>query len=58
MHMLELRQTEVTASGLKELAGLTSLQWLILERTAVTDEGLKELARLESLRRLSWTAPW
>ena len=38
--------------GLKELAGLKSLQTLNLIGTPVTDEGLKELAGLMSLQTL------
>ena len=34
----------MTDAGLKELAGLTSLQTLNLSATRVTDAGLKELA--------------
>jgi hypothetical protein len=42
----------VTDSGLKELAGLTNLQDLMLNTTLVTDAGLKELAGLKNLRSL------
>jgi hypothetical protein len=35
----------VTDAGLKELAGLKSLQSLDLSRTKVTDAGLKELQK-------------
>jgi internalin A len=38
--------------GLKELAGLKSLQSLELSNTQVTDAGLKELAELKSLLSL------
>ena len=40
---LDLGNTEVTDAGLKELAGLKSLQALVLSDTSVTDTGLKEL---------------
>jgi internalin A len=42
----------VTDAGLKELAGLKSLQELDLDFTKVTDAGLIELASLESLQAL------
>src|SRR5262245_37932515 len=41
---LSLRQLNVTDEGLKELAGLKSLQMLDLSYTNVTSVGLKELA--------------
>ena len=40
----------MTDAGLKELAGLKSLQTLNLTNTQVTDAGLKELAELKSLQ--------
>ena len=46
---LSLNSTKVTDAGLKELAGLKSLQALYLNNTQVTDAGLKELAGLEEL---------
>ena len=51
------QHSEVTDAGLKELAGLKSLQALGLARTGVTDAGLKELAGLKSLQALDlgWT---
>ena len=49
---LDLNNTQVTDAGLKELAGLQSLQTLVLFGTQVTDAGLKELAGLKSLREL------
>ena len=49
---LSLRYTELTDAGLKELAGLKSLQTLDLYHTQVTDVGLKELAGLKSLQAL------
>ena len=42
----------MTDAGLKELAGLKSLQTLNLSNTKVTDAGLKELAGLKSLQAL------
>ena len=42
----------MTDAGLKELAGLKSLQSLNLQHTKVTDAGLKELAGLKSLQTL------
>ncbi len=47
-----LNLTKVTDAGLKELAGLKSLQALYLAGTQVTDAGLKELAGLKSLQIL------
>ena len=49
---LSLGHTKVTDAGLKELAGLKSLQSLYLYSTDVTDAGLKELAGLKSLQSL------
>ena len=49
---LSLFHAQVTDAGLKELAGLKSLQSLILNGTQVTDAGLKELAGLKSLQTL------
>ena len=49
---LSLGDTQVTDSGLKELAGLKQLQHLTLRRTLVTDVGLKELAGLKQLQHL------
>jgi hypothetical protein len=46
---LDLRNTEVTDAGLKELAPLKNLATLDLRRTRVTDAGLKELAPLKNL---------
>ena len=43
----------VTDAGLKELAGLKSLQYLNLSATNVTDVGLKEFAGLKSLDALT-----
>ena len=52
-----LNLTKVTDAGLKELAGLKSLQALYLAGTPVTDAGLKEVAGLKSLQTLDvrWT---
>ena len=49
--------TQMTDAGLKELAGLKSLQALVLYNTKVTDAGLKELAGLKNLQSLNlgWT---
>jgi hypothetical protein len=44
--------TPVTNEALKELAGLTGLNYLNLYRTQVTDAGLKEFVGLKSLRDL------
>jgi Leucine-rich repeat (LRR) protein len=49
---LNLQGTQVTNAGLKELAGLKSLQTLNLSNTKVTDVGLKDLAGLKSLHSL------
>jgi len=50
---LNLGYTQVTDAGLKELAGLKSLQSLYLHGTKVTGAGLKELAGLKSLQSLT-----
>ncbi len=47
-----LNLTKMTDSGLKELAGLKSLQALYLAETQVTDAGLKELADRKTLQTL------
>jgi internalin A len=47
-----LNLTKVTDAGLKELAGLKSLQLLNLGGSAVTDAGLKEVGRLKNLQSL------
>jgi internalin A len=54
---LGLNATKMTDEGLKELAGLKSLQAIYLAGTQVTDAGLKELAGWKSLRTLDvrWT---
>jgi hypothetical protein len=50
---LDLTGSRVTASGLKELAGLQQLQTLHLgENPAMTDSGLEGLAELKQLREL------
>ena len=49
---LDLFAVQVTDEGLKALAGLKSLQVLILSDTPVTDEGLKQLAGLTNLQSL------
>src|SRR5262245_36261627 len=49
---LDLAGAQVTDAGLKELAGLKSLQTLDLVSTRVTDAGLNELAGLTNLQRL------
>jgi hypothetical protein len=50
---LHLVGKPVTDAGLKELAGLKSLQALNLGGTKVTDAGLKELAGLNALQKLN-----
>jgi hypothetical protein len=54
---LDLNLTNMTDEGLKELAGLKSLQALYLAGTQVTDAGLKDLAARKSLLTLDvrWT---
>ena len=42
---LSISGTKVTDAGLKELAGLTSLQTLVLNDTEVTDAGIAELRK-------------
>jgi internalin A len=54
---LGLSLTKMTDEGLKELAGLKSLQAVYIAGTQVTDAGLKELAGWKNLRTLDvrWT---
>jgi hypothetical protein len=52
IRQLMLIRTPVTDEGLKELAGLKSLQVLYLNGPKVSDAGLKALAGLMSLRTL------
>jgi hypothetical protein len=49
---LDLSRTQVTDTGLKEVAGLKGLQKLRLPATEVTDAGLKHLKKLKELREL------
>jgi hypothetical protein len=49
---LDVNATKMTDAGLKELAGLKSLQALYLAGTQVTDAGLKEIAGRKSLQTL------
>jgi internalin A len=49
---VNLRGTQVTDAGLKELAALKNLTTLDLNLTQVTDAGLKELATLKNLTTL------
>lgn len=48
----DLSGTQVTGAGLRELAGLKSLNVLRLAETRVTDAGLKEVAALSELQWL------
>jgi internalin A len=52
---VDFNATQVTDAGLKELAGLKSLQTLHLRFTKVTDVGLKELAGLKTLQFVTLT---
>jgi hypothetical protein len=55
---LRLDSTKVTDTGLKELAGLKSLQLLDLRYTQVTDAGVKELQKvLPKCEILKWHSP-
>lgn len=49
---LSLQLATITDTGLKELAGMPSLQLLDLYFTPVTDTGMKELAGLQNLQAL------
>ena len=50
---VNLTSTKITDAGLVHLAGLTSLQELILRNTQITDPGLVQLAGLTSLQMLN-----
>jgi len=47
-----LNSTKVTDAGLREIAGLKSIQSLELTQTAITDEGLQSLGALPKLNCL------
>jgi Leucine-rich repeat (LRR) protein len=49
---VDLSGTKLTDAGLKHLAGLKQLQWLLLSFNKVTDAGLKHLAGLKQLQWL------
>ena len=51
---LVLNSTQVTNAGLKELAGLKSLQLLDLKGTKVTDAGVAELRKSLPTLRIGW----
>jgi hypothetical protein len=51
--MLTLSNTQVTGTGLKELAGLKRLTFLELRGTQVTEDGPKELVGLKQLATLT-----
>ena len=53
--MLTLSNTQVTGTGLKELAGLKRLTFLELRGTQVTEDGPKELVGLKQLATLYLT---
>jgi internalin A len=56
---LDLSETKVGDTGLKELAGLNlQLRTLYLADTDVTDEGLKEMAGMQALRTLDISQTW
>src|SRR5690606_20881056 len=52
LRILDLRQTEVTGSGLRKLVRLRELHTLGLDGKTVTDEGLLELSHLTTLEHL------
>ena len=45
--------SKITDAGVKELAKMQQLTFLILVNTKITDAGLKELAKLQRLKTLS-----
>jgi hypothetical protein len=49
---IDLRETNITNEGLKDLAFFPQLQLVDLRRTRITDAGLKELAKVRRLRHL------
>jgi tRNA A-37 threonylcarbamoyl transferase component Bud32/Leucine-rich repeat (LRR) protein len=49
---LDLRGTRITDAGMKHLAGLKNLGWLVLAELPITEAGLKHLAGLTNLGRL------
>jgi tRNA A-37 threonylcarbamoyl transferase component Bud32/Leucine-rich repeat (LRR) protein len=49
---LDLRGTRITDAGMKHLAGLKNLGWLVLAQLPITEAGLKHLAGLTNLGRL------
>lgn len=49
---ISLCRTSVTDTGLAQLAGCKSLEWLDLSGTAVSDEGLKTFAKNAGLKQL------
>ena len=46
---LNLGFTKITDEGLKDVAKLQQLEWLILIDTKITDAGLKDVAKLQNL---------
>ena len=50
---LQLRSTQITDAGLKEVAKLQNLTELYLNAPQVTDAGLKEVAKLQNLKKLN-----
>ena len=49
---LNLGFTKITDEGLKDVAKLQQLEWLILINTKITDAGLKDVAKLRKLEEL------
>lgn len=50
---LNLRDTDISSEGLRNLTGLTGLKRLHLERTSIGDSGIVPLAGLENLEYLN-----
>ena len=53
--ILDLKYTQITDEGLKEVAKLQNLTSLSLGHTKITDAGIKEVAKLQNLEGLGLT---
>ena len=55
LRSLDLTNTQITDTGLKEVAKLQQLKQLVLSHTQITDSGLMELTKLNELKQLEIT---